>query len=173
MTARYAVPNPVAPWAEVMPHTPPMTTDDLHRIPDDGWAYELVQGVLVRMPMSSGEASSIGSRLLARLGVYVEDHALGRVTGEQGGYRLDPLRPRETEVAPDIGFVQAARVPSRASLITARPGRWRLTWPWRSPRRTSSPPAWRRRPPVSLLRDPPCLGDLAPLRARGCVASRR
>jgi len=111
-TALHRPPPPFAPWAEIVPHTPPMTVDDLHAIPDDGWTYELVNGVLVRMPLSSGGASSIGSRLLIRLGAYVEDHGLGIVTGEQGGYRLDPAHPRDTEVAPDVGFVRAERVPA-------------------------------------------------------------
>jgi len=53
-----------------------MTTDDMAALPEDGWQYELVEGVLVRMPMSGGEASSRAMRLGARLGVYVEDNDL-------------------------------------------------------------------------------------------------
>jgi Uma2 family endonuclease len=101
----------VAPWAEIVPNMPPITVDELHAIPEDGWTYELVSGILVRMPLSSGGASHIGIRLAARLSMYVEDHGLGVVTGEQGGYRLDADHPRDTEVAPDVGFVRAERVP--------------------------------------------------------------
>ncbi len=109
-------PSHAAPWAEIVPDAPyPMTVDELHAIPADGWTYELVQGVLVRMPLSSGGASSIGMRLAARLTVYVEDNGLGLVTGEQGGYRLDPAHPLDTEVAPDVAFVRADRVPSPTS----------------------------------------------------------
>ncbi len=116
MTAQRAFPpDPTAPWAEVVPNMPPMTTDELHGIPDDGWAYELINGVLVRMPLRSGGASSIGYRLGSRLSVYVEDNGLGVVTGEQGGYRLDPAHPRDTEVAPDVGFVRMERVPPSTS----------------------------------------------------------
>ena len=114
-TALHRPPPPFAPWAEIVPHTPPMTVDDLHAIPDDGWTYELVHGVLVRMPLSSFGASSIAARLLIRLGSYVEDNGLGAVTGEQGGYRLDPAHPLSTEVAPDVAFVRADRVPSPTS----------------------------------------------------------
>jgi len=116
MTVMRASPPPsMAPWAEIVPNAPPMTTEELHALPDDGWTYELVSGVLVRMPLSSGRASSIGMRLAARLGTYVEDHGLGVITGEQGGYRLDPDHPRDTEVAPDIAFVRAHRVPAATS----------------------------------------------------------
>jgi len=112
---RATLADPLAPWAEVVPNIPPMTVDDLHAIPDDGWSYELVNGVLVRMPLSSGGASTIGSHLLGRLIIYVEDNGLGAVTGEQGGYRLDPAHPRATEVASDVGFVRTERVPASTS----------------------------------------------------------
>jgi len=117
MAARHAYPpGPVAPWAEVVPGASyPMTSDELRALPDDGWTYELVHGVLVRMPLSSGGASNVGYRLGSRLSVYVEDNNLGVVTGEQGGYRLDPAHPLATEVAPDVAFVRAIRVPSSLS----------------------------------------------------------
>ncbi len=116
MTAqRGRPPHPVAPWGEIVPNAPPMTTDELHAIPDDGWQYELVKGVLVRMPLSGGEASNVGLLLGSRLSVYVEDNGLGRVTGEQGGYRLDPAHPLDTELGPDYAFVRADRLPPRDS----------------------------------------------------------
>ena len=116
MTAQRAFPpNPIAPWGEVVPNVPPMTTDELHGIPDDGWTYELINGVLVRMPLSSFGASNVGMRLATRLSAHVEDRGLGAVTGEQGGYRLDPAHPIETEVAPDVAFVRADRLPSPTS----------------------------------------------------------
>lgn len=109
MTAlRAQLPDSMAPWAEIVPNVPPMTTDELHGIPDDGWVYELVRGVLVRMPLSGLEASSIGMRLAARLTVYVEDNGLGVVTGEQGGNRLDPAHPRDTELVVRQGHIARA-----------------------------------------------------------------
>ena len=116
MTVQHTYPPAsIAPWAEIVPHMPPMTVDELHAIPDDGWAYELVQGVLVRMPLSGFGASSIGLLLGAELTVYVKKQGLGRVTGEQGGYRLDPAHPRDTELGPDYAFVRADRLPPRTS----------------------------------------------------------
>lgn len=115
MEARSISVDALAPWAEIVPGVGRMTTDDLERLPDDGWQYELVEGVLVRMPQSGYEASHIAYRLGARLEVYVEDRGLGGVTGEAGGYRLDPAHPRETELAPDVAFVRADRLPPRTS----------------------------------------------------------
>src|SRR5579863_4831916 len=52
----------LASWAEVVPGAQPMTVDDLLALPDDGcWQYELVEGKLVRMPGSGGEASNIAA----------------------------------------------------------------------------------------------------------------
>ncbi len=113
MTAQRAYPpHDLAPWAEIVPNMPPMTVDELHALPDDGWAYELVQGVLVRMPLGSFGASKVGMRLAIRLGAYIEDNGLGALTGEQGGYRLDPAHPDQTELGPDLAFVRAEREPS-------------------------------------------------------------
>lgn len=115
-TTHVSARNSLAPWAEIVPGAAPMTVDDLESLPDDeGWVYELVEGVLVRMPMSGYEASHISTRLSGRLSVYVEDHRLGGMTGEQGGYRVDPAHPRTTELAPDIAFVRADRLPPRNS----------------------------------------------------------
>jgi Uma2 family endonuclease len=62
---------PLAPWAEVVPDASyPMTTDELHAMPDDGWSYELVDGTLLRMLVSSFGASRIGMRLASRLSIY-------------------------------------------------------------------------------------------------------
>lgn len=116
MTAqRSFMPDPIAPWAEIVPNMPPMTVDDLHAISDDRRGYELIQGVLIRMPLSGFEASNIGFRLGMRLGLYVEDNGLGAMTGEQGGYRLDPVHPQDTELGPDYAFVRADRLPPRTS----------------------------------------------------------
>jgi Uma2 family endonuclease len=102
-----------------------MSVEELAALPeDDHWCYELVEGVLVRMPPSSFGASKIGGRLFMRLGIFVTEHKLGSVTGEQGGYILDPQRPKQTQVAPDVGFVSAERdIPVTApAAATAFPG---------------------------------------------------
>ena len=107
-TAHAVPPDPLAPWAEVVPGAPfPMTEAALLRLPDDGWCYELVEGVLVRMPPSGRRAERVGRRVLVPLSLFVDAHDLGEVTGEQGGYRLAP----RTDLAPDVGFMRAERLP--------------------------------------------------------------
>ncbi|HWE60535.1 MAG TPA: Uma2 family endonuclease [Chloroflexota bacterium] len=84
-----------------------MTERDLLTLPDDAWRYELVEGVLVRMPPSGRRASRIARRLAARLGDFVDAQSLGEVTVPDGGYTLAP----GTDLAPDVGFMRADRLP--------------------------------------------------------------
>ena len=114
-----------APWAEVVPDVGPMTVDELFALPDDGWMYELVEGRLIRMPLSGGEASRVAARLVMALGVYIEPHELGAVTGADGEYDLtQPGDKGETALAPDVAFVRADRIPARDSAEYKRA--WRL-----------------------------------------------
>jgi Uma2 family endonuclease len=103
-----------------------MTVEQLLALPgDDGWQYELVDGRLVRMPASGGEASVIATRLLIALGGFVEANALGSVAGADGTFDLtQPGAADETALVPDVAFVRADRVPLRSSPEHARA--WRL-----------------------------------------------
>lgn len=109
-----------APWAEPVPGAPyPMTADDVLSLPDDGWFYELVEGRLIRMPMSGGEASRIAARLVVTLSLFVEPRHLGALLGADGGFNLtqpgETAETAETALGPDASFVRAERVPSPGS----------------------------------------------------------
>ena len=105
-TQAHALPPNPAPWAEVVPGMGPITVDDLLTIPDDGYIYEVVDGILVRMAGSGEDATRIGLRLGARLLTYAEDHRLGVVTGADGVYKFPGA---ETGLLPDAGFYALAR----------------------------------------------------------------
>ncbi len=64
-------PVAVAPWAEVVPGYGPVTVDLLLTLPDDGYRYEVVEGVLVRMAGSGLDATTIGGLLAIALGSFV------------------------------------------------------------------------------------------------------
>ena len=94
----------LVPWAEVVPRRDRSSVDDLLDLPDDGWRYEVVEGVLVRVAGSGAWATTIGRRLAARLGDYVDEHNLGLVTGADGVFRFVGA---ETGVLPDVGYLAA------------------------------------------------------------------
>jgi Uma2 family endonuclease len=100
-----------APWAEVVPGRGPATVDELLTLPDDGYIYEVVEGVLVRMAGSGDEATGLGVELAAELRTYVRPRRLGRVTGADGVYKFPGA---ETGLIPDAGFYMAER---RAQIV--------------------------------------------------------
>ena len=85
-----------------------MTVDDLLTLPDDGWQYEVVEGVLVRVAGSGEEATIIAGLILTALNVFVRPQRLGRVTGADGVYRF---RGVETGLLPDVGYYGSSFFP--------------------------------------------------------------
>jgi len=100
-------PAPFAPWAELVPGYGPVTVNVLLTLPDDGYRYEVVEGVLVRMAGSGLDATTIGGLLVIALGSFVYARRLGLVTPSDGVYKFPGA---ETGLLPDVGFVEAAKV---------------------------------------------------------------
>ena len=98
---------PFAPWAAIVPGSGRVTVDILLTLPDDGYQYEVVEGVLVRMAGSGFDATTIAVELVAALHSYVRPRRLGRVTGADGVYTFPGA---ETGLLPDVGFLDAAKV---------------------------------------------------------------
>lgn len=97
----------LAPWAEIVPNAPPhMTVEDLLAWPDDGYRFELVEGVLVRMAGSGAEATTIAGIIHGELYSYVRPRRLGIVTPADGVYKFPGT---ETGLLPDVGFYIAER----------------------------------------------------------------
>ena len=86
----------------------PHTVEELMRLPDDGQFHELDAGRLVCIPPSAHTSSAVAALLLIKLGAFVLQHSLGRVTGEQGGFLL--RRRPDIVRAPDVGFIQRDRL---------------------------------------------------------------
>ena len=94
------------PWAEAVPGYGPVTVDLLLALPDDGYRYEVVEGVLVRVAGSGNEATTIAGVMLAEVYAFVRPRRLGIVTSADGVYKFPGA---ETGLIPDVGFYRAAR----------------------------------------------------------------
>lgn len=103
--ARALPANTLAPWAEIVPNAGHTSVDDLLRLPDDGWRYEVVEGVLIRMAGSGEEATNIGGIIFGALFAFVRPRRLGRVTPADGVYKFPGA---ETGLLPDVGYYSAA-----------------------------------------------------------------
>lgn len=94
--------------AAMDPNTGLVTADDLMRIPDDRYSYELVKGRLIRMPKPGALHGVVGTRLFSALIRRVEENDLGVVLPQDTGFKLtdDP----DTVRAPDLAFVSRDKV---------------------------------------------------------------
>jgi Uma2 family endonuclease len=96
-----------------------LQADDLLRLPDDGWDYELRGGELIRMAPPGGEHGQYQGSLYLPLATHVRANGLGIVVVEVG-FRL--RRDPDTVRGPDISFVSRTRVPSGGAPV----GYWEL-----------------------------------------------
>jgi Uma2 family endonuclease len=71
-----------------------------------GRDFELIAGEVVEKMVSRPRQSQIAARLTRRVGAFVDDNQLGRVTGADGGYWVGPER-----YIPDVAFISSARQP--------------------------------------------------------------
>ncbi len=98
-----------------------ITADQLLRMPDDGFRYELLAGELKKIATAGWEHGMVGGRLYALLSRHVLEHQLGEVllaetgfllsrdpdTVPRSGHRFHPQRA--TGVRPARGVVLAGR----------------------------------------------------------------
>jgi Uma2 family endonuclease len=85
-----------------------ITPDDLLTMPN-GDLYELVDGQLVELPMSS-IASVVAANLITELNVYQRPLDLGWVFGIDCGFRCFPVDPNRVR-KPVVSFVRKDRIP--------------------------------------------------------------
>jgi Uma2 family endonuclease len=96
----------------------PVTVDLLLELPADGYSYEVVEGVLVRMAGSGNRATRLALDLGAELRAYVRPRRLGAVTGADGVYTFPGS---ETGLIPDVGYYGAAHLKDIADENTPTP----------------------------------------------------
>jgi Uma2 family endonuclease len=85
-----------------------LTADDLFKIPDDGFRYELVKGILRKMTPAGKKHGKIAIRIGGSLEQYVRSHTLGEVYAAETGFKIG--NNPDTVRAPDVAFVVKKRV---------------------------------------------------------------
>lgn len=85
-----------------------VTAEELLRVPDDGFRYELVRGELRRMTPAGNVHGRIAMRVAWPLAQYVEVNRLGAVYAAETGFKL--AGNPDTVRAPDVAFVSRARI---------------------------------------------------------------
>ena len=85
-----------------------LTADDLAKQPDDGTRYELVKGVLRKMPPAGFEHGICAAEIGSRLNVHVRTHQLGYVCCAETGFKI--AQNPDTVRAPDAAFVSQVSI---------------------------------------------------------------
>jgi len=91
------------PWP---PEQGQWTYEDWLRLPDDGFRYEVLNGVLYMTPPPRIRHQSVSHNLELAIGNFVKEHRRGIVLGAPCGVRLSG---QPVPVQPDILFVRAER----------------------------------------------------------------
>ena len=94
-----------------MATTRPITAEELARLPDDGYRYDLIEGVLIRMSPANFEHGQLAAEFARLLGNFVRPRRLGIVVGAETGFFL--ARNPDVVLGPDAAFVRADRLPPR------------------------------------------------------------
>jgi Uma2 family endonuclease len=97
-----------------------ITAEELCRMPDDGFRYELVAGRLRKMTPAGSLHGVIGMRLAVAISVHVDQHQLGVLFAADTGFEL--ASNPDTVRAPDISYVSRARIPTCGIPRTYWPG---------------------------------------------------
>jgi hypothetical protein len=109
-------------WGEVFDAPPGTTGDDLLRLPDDGYKYELYEGMQVR-ETTSPEQGLICQRLSVELGIYARGANLANQIVQNTLFDVTPPgSPTRVVLAPDlairrVGAPSTWAVPQEAPLL--------------------------------------------------------
>ena len=96
-----------------------MTADELLRMPDDGYRYELVRGELRKMSPAGGDHCGVAASIVVSLGSYVKAKKLGKIYTADPGFRIE--HNPDTVRAPDVAFVRSERVVKTPRFIEGAP----------------------------------------------------
>ncbi|AHY47565.1 Putative restriction endonuclease [Rubrobacter radiotolerans] len=84
------------------------TAEELFRLPDDGYRYELVRGELRQMNPAGNIHGRVAMNFGAELRMHARKNGLGEVYAAETGFKIstDP----DTVRAPDVAFISRARL---------------------------------------------------------------
>lgn len=78
------------------------TYEDWLHFPDDGWKYEIIDGVLYMTPLPIFRHQEISGKLLVTMSTHAEDNDLGEVLNHCGVWLPDQPVPFD----PDLLFIK-------------------------------------------------------------------
>lgn len=96
------------------------TAEELLRLPDDDFRYELVRGEPRKMTPAGNKPGYLALRIASRLERHVEENGLGRTYAAETGFKL--ASNPDTVRAPDAAFVSQTRLEEAGEVEGYWPG---------------------------------------------------
>ena len=87
-----------------------VTVEDVERLPDDGYRYDLIDGELIRMTPAASGHGEVAFEIAWHLGTFVRPRRLGRIYAAETGFIL--RRNPDVILGPDVAFVREERIPA-------------------------------------------------------------
>jgi Uma2 family endonuclease len=94
-----------------MTSTKLVTAEELERMPDDGFRYDLIAGVLIKQMPANFQHGALAATIAWILNNWVKPRRLGIVVGAETGFLL--ARNPDHVLGPDVAFVRADRLPAK------------------------------------------------------------
>ena len=88
-----------------------VSAEEYLALPDDGYRYELVEGVVVMSPSPTLRQQAVVAEILAQIMMYLREHPVGHVFPESDVHLGTGLRGGDLVYRPDLVFVRAERLP--------------------------------------------------------------
>lgn len=98
-----------------------MTADEFFDLPDDGYRYELVQGVVVMSPSPTPRHQAVVVEILAQIALYLREHPVGQVLVETDVHLGRDSAGKDFVYRPEIVFVPAERWSQVEKRLTGPP----------------------------------------------------
>ncbi len=97
-----------------------MSADDFLQIPDDGFNYELIDGVVVMSPSPTPQHQAVAMEISVQIGSYLRDHPVGQAFAELDVHLGRGPTGGDLVYKPELIFVRAERLaPMREKIVGA------------------------------------------------------
>lgn len=98
-----------------------MAADEFLSLPDDGFNYELLDGVVVMSPNPTPPHQRVAGEIFSQIKWYLRDHPVGEVFFEIDVHLGRGARGGDLVYRPEVIFVSAARLPEMTEKISGAP----------------------------------------------------
>ena len=98
-----------------------MSADEFLEIPDDGYNYELIGGVVIMSPLPSPQHHAITTELLLQIAMFLRTNPTGRVFGELDVHIGQGPTGGDLVYKPELIFVRNERLPDMRDKIFGAP----------------------------------------------------